>query len=308
MWNRITPVVKNLLIINFLFWLADLVFSHSLGIQLSGLLGLWNITYGNFHLWQPLTYMFMHGGFSHLFFNMFALFMFGSNLEEFWGGKRFLIYYLLTGIGAGAFQEVVWALFNNGQPAVTIGASGAVFGVLLAFAWLFPEVRMFVFPIPVPIRARIMVIIYAFIELGAGLYGSVDGVAHFAHLGGLLFGLILILIWRKKGVSNMEAGAFDTSALKGGCKKVVDTLSDFFKRIFSSKNEGNDYSKFHYQDPINENKNNKNGNFSNHSTDNKTDEKNQVEKDKEIARILEKIKQSGYDSLTQEEKETLFKR
>lgn len=293
MWNRITPVVKNLLIINLLFWLADIVFERSFGVQLSGVLGLWNITYGNFHFWQPLTYMFMHGNFAHLFFNMFALFMFGINLEELWGSKRFLLYYLLTGIGAGFFQELVWALCNYGQPAVTIGASGAVFGILLAFGWLFPEIRMFIFPIPIPVRARVFVIIYAVIELFEGIAGSIDGVAHFAHLGGMLFGLILILVWKKKGINNMEAGEFDDTRLRNTWENIKNKTKNFFK----SEDKSQDYSKYHYHDPIDNDS----------TTSRKKEDSKSSDSDKEIARILEKIKQSGYDSLTDEEKQKLFK-
>ena len=175
--------------------------------------------------WSIITYMFMHGGFSHIFFNMFAVFMFGPILEQTWGPKRFLFYYILCGIGAGLIQEgvqyiqYVIELSQHTQVNLigygvipmeqylnmltTVGASGAVYAILLAFGMLFPNNRLFIFPLPFPIKAKFFVIGYAAIELWAGLANSTgDNVAHFAHLGGMLFGLILILYWRKKSNNN----------------------------------------------------------------------------------------------------------
>lgn len=208
---RNLPIVtKSLLLANLVFWLLDMVLVKY-GIQLTQILGLHYITADGFHWWQPLTYMFMHANFSHLFFNMFAVLMFGPVLEQEWGWKKFLFYYLLCGIGAAVAQELVWMLRidhlmtiynpasvmeNYVNMVITIGASGAVFGILLAFGWLFPNVPMFIIFIPIPIRARIFVIIYAVIELFAGLVNmSGDNVAHFAHLGGMLFGLFPLLWW-----------------------------------------------------------------------------------------------------------------
>lgn len=195
--RNLPTITKNLLLINFVVWLVDYILK-SRGIFLTQWLGLFSATAGGFHFWQPLTYMFMHANFSHLFFNMFAVWMFGPALEQSWGSKRYLLYYLVCGLGAAAVQLGVWALFQPYTPAVTIGASGAVFGILLAFGWLFPDVPMFFLFIPVPIRARTFVIIYAVIELMAGLADfRFDNVAHFAHLGGMLFGWLLILWWRR---------------------------------------------------------------------------------------------------------------
>jgi membrane associated rhomboid family serine protease len=161
----------------------------------------------------------MHADFQHIFFNMFAVWMFGRTLEMVFGPKRFLIYYMVCGIGAGLVQEVVqyaeYALHlsnyegvNTGLAVIpmaeylnmmtTVGASGAVYGILLAFGMLFPNSQMFVFPIPFPIKAKFFVIGYAVIELVSGLGASSDGIAHFAHLGGMIFGFFLILYWRKK--------------------------------------------------------------------------------------------------------------
>ncbi len=205
------PVVKNLLILNVLFFLAD-VSLRTRGIDLTQWLGLHYITAQDFYPWQFITYMFMHGNFSHLFFNMFALWMFGYALENYWGSKRFLVYYLITGVGAALIQTGVLALeirgMTQGLPPfaaqhyinqiVTVGASGAVYGILLAFGMCFPNVPIFLYFF-FPIKAKWFVIIYGVIELFAGIGGTADGVAHFAHLGGMIFGLLLILYWRKHG-------------------------------------------------------------------------------------------------------------
>lgn len=201
---RNLPVVtKNLLLANCIVWILDALLQRS-GIHLVEWFGLMNWSfsafgngYGSFHLWQPLTYMFMHAGFDHLFCNMFAVLMFGPLLEREWGERKFLLYYLVCGIGAALIQELVWSVFMPGQVGVTIGASGAVFGILFAFGWLFPNEAIYLLFIPIPIRARIFVLVYAVIELFAGLANFAgDNVAHFAHLGGMLFGWLLILWWQ----------------------------------------------------------------------------------------------------------------
>ena len=180
------PVVKNLLILNVLFFLADISL-QTRGIDLTQWLGLHYITAQDFYPWQFITYMFMHGNFSHLFFN-------------------------ITGVGAALIQTGVLALeirgMTQGLPPfaaqhyinqrVTVGASGAVYGILLAFGMCFPNVPIFLYFF-FPIKAKWFVIIYGVIELFAGIGGTADGVAHFAHLGGMIFGLLLILYWRKHG-------------------------------------------------------------------------------------------------------------
>ncbi|MBO7454873.1 MAG: rhomboid family intramembrane serine protease [Paludibacteraceae bacterium] len=212
---RNLPVVtKNLLLANVVIWLLD-AWLRRYNIQLAEWLGLMNWSYSafdsgfrSFQIWQPLTYMFMHADFSHLFCNMFAVLMFGPSLEREWGERKFLLYYIVCGLGAALVQELVWMAFMPTLPTVTIGASGAVFGILFAFGWLFPDVPLYIFFIPIPIRARIFVIVYAVIELFVGLGNVVgvtpgDNVAHFAHLGGMLFGWLLILCWQK-GIFNGE--------------------------------------------------------------------------------------------------------
>lgn len=211
--NNLPRITKNLLLANLVMWLATIVMQRW-GLDLNGLLGLHYVSAQSFHWWQPFTYMFMHADFTHLFCNMFAVLMFGPALENQWGENKYLIYYIVTGLGAAFVQECVWAIqiqsmlstyaevlvAGYSNQILTIGASGAVFGILLAFGWLFPDVKMFLLFIPIPIRARVFVILYALFELFAGLAPHAgDNVAHFAHLGGMLFGVILILWWEKFG-------------------------------------------------------------------------------------------------------------
>jgi len=150
-----------------------------------------------FQIWQLVTYGFLHGGLLHLFVNMFALWMFGTSLERFWGSRPFLWFYLVCLVGAGLIQLVVATLAaDSGNLYPTIGASGAVFGILLGFAMMFPEQQlMLLFP-PIPIKAKYFVLFYGAFELYAGVTGSMSGVAHFAHLGGMAFGFLMITYWR----------------------------------------------------------------------------------------------------------------
>ena len=217
-FNILPLVVKNLLIINGLFFLATLAFDKINLVDLTDLLGLHFITASKFHLYQFVTYMFMHGSFSHIFFNMFALWMFGSAIENHWGAKRFLLYYFVTGIGAGIIQEISWAielrdvlqlqgeminLIGEGlipqaellNRFVTVGASGAVYGLLLAFGMMFPNAMIYIYFL-FPMKAKWFVVLYGVIELFSGIVGSSSGIAHFAHLGGMIFGFFLILYWK----------------------------------------------------------------------------------------------------------------
>ena len=216
--NSIPVVTKNILIINVLCFFGSVV-AAKYGIDLNDLLGLHFFLASDFNPAQLITYMFMHAGFQHIFFNMFAVWMFGRTLEQVWGPKRFLFYYILCGIGAGLVQEGVQYIqyvtelvnyegVNTGVAVIpmaeylnlmtTVGASGAVYAILLAFGMLFPNSQMFVFPIPFPIKAKYFVMGYAALEIYLGFGSSADGIAHFAHLGGMIFGFILIMYWRKK--------------------------------------------------------------------------------------------------------------
>ncbi|MEO5593989.1 MAG: rhomboid family intramembrane serine protease [Chitinophagaceae bacterium] len=187
----VPPVVKNLLIVNGLVFLAQYVFEAQ-GIRLEYWGALWGIGTDNFKGWQLVTYQFMHGGFMHILFNMFALWMFGSILEKFWGGKRFFVFYILCGIFAGVAQLL---MENNGY---AVGASGAIMGLMAAFAYLFPNTELYIMFIPIPVKAKY--VIPGFMALD--IFGSIapqagDNVAHWAHLGGALAGLIIVIIWNK---------------------------------------------------------------------------------------------------------------
>jgi membrane associated rhomboid family serine protease len=260
---KILPtVVKNILIINGLFFLATMAFQSAFNIDLTDKLGMHYFGSSQFRPYQIITYMFMHGGFGHIFFNMFAVWMFGNVLENYWGPKRFLIYYLITGIGAiliqmlvsyisissiqhaidifqaspspAAFQQIITQhfegyyrpevmssfiseyysnpstantaqasgmlneLLNFKMDVPTIGASGAVFGILLAFGMMFPNSLIYVY-FAIPVKAKWFVIFYGAIELYSGIADNVgDNIAHFAHLGGMLFGFFMIMYWNKK--------------------------------------------------------------------------------------------------------------
>jgi len=188
------PATRTLILINIGAFLLEQL---SPNIVL-GLFALWPPSTGMFHVWQLITYGFLHDprNLAHIFFNMFALFMFGRALEQYWGARRFVIYYLVCVISAGLTQ--LWVGAVTGLQEETIGASGGIFGVLLAFAWYFPRQRLIVLPIPIPVPAWLFVTIYALIELFFGVTGREQGVAHFAHLGGLLGGALCILYWRTR--------------------------------------------------------------------------------------------------------------
>jgi membrane associated rhomboid family serine protease len=229
------PIVKNIIYINILMLLAYYAAGSVFQINLHRVLGLYFVKSDQFQPYQLITHMFMHGDLMHLFFNMFALYMFGQILEQVWGPKRFLIYYLVTGLGAMVIHESVLAIqyykvINSVSPEVlqdvldnglryaigqktyvdpaarelqsllytpTIGASGAVFGVLLAFGVLFPNTQlMLLFP-PIPIRAKYFVMGYAGIELYLAVTQPGSSIAHAAHIGGMIFGYILLRIWKK---------------------------------------------------------------------------------------------------------------
>lgn len=281
--HNIPTVTRNLLIVNVVVFIATTLLTY-VGLDLNRLLGLHFILASNFHVYQLLTYMFAHGGLSHIFFNMFALWMFGGIVERTWGPRKFLFYYMVCGIGAGLFQELAQigefyyiasnniANFNLSQTMLvaeanapllnswtTVGASGAIYGILLAFGLLYPEERLFIFPLPVPIKAKWFVVGYAAIELFMAFSTANDGVAHIAHLGGMVFGFFLIRYWRRH-----------PSIGYGSSTRYTGSSAD-------TRNETDwDYN---------------------------ARRKAQQE---EVDRILDKIRRSGYDSLTREEKQRLF--
>ncbi len=189
-----SPVVKNLIIINVLVYMATALLPIGGWIREFGALALgtpW------FHTYQFITYMFLHADLDHIFFNMFALYMFGTTLEYELGQKRFLIYYMVCGVGAALIQYLTAVLLGE-LPILLIGASGAVMGLLLAFGVMHPNSTIMLLIPPIPIKAKWFVIIYAAIELFLGWRGA-GHVAHFAHVGGMLWGLMLLLWWKRKG-------------------------------------------------------------------------------------------------------------
>ena len=237
-WSAIMPpVTKNLIIINAIMWVATMLLGQRGLVDLTDYLGLHFWQGSDFHLYQFFTYMFMHdsssfsAGFTHIFFNMFSLWMFGMLLERVMGAKRYLFFYITCGLGAALVQELVWQFtwpnilaginnvetdvinkaitsgeidgrflnqfFNN---LITVGASGAVFGILLAFGMLFPNMPLYIMFIPIPVKAKWAVLGYGLFELFFGVTGTMDNVAHFAHLGGMLFAVMILLYWKKKGV------------------------------------------------------------------------------------------------------------
>lgn len=198
-------VVKNLIIINAIVFVVTMFAQDFMYRTFS----LFYFTSPFFNPFQLITYMFMHGGFWHIFFNMFSLYMFGSILENVWGSKKFFLYYMVCGIGAGLVNELVMYLqiVLSDTPGLveaainrvpTVGASGAIYGLLLAYGMMFPNnVLQFIFP-PIALKAKWMVLIFGAIELLSGISGRGGNIAHFAHLGGMLFGIIMILYWKKK--------------------------------------------------------------------------------------------------------------
>ena len=189
--QKTTPIVLNLIIINALVFVAQMVLDKTTG--LTNYIALYSYQSDLFKPYQLVTHMFAHGGFMHILFNMYALWMFGAVLERVWGPKKFLIFYLVCGLAAGLAQ--MFTMDVNGS---AVGASGAIMGLLAAFAYLFPDTKFYILPFPFPIKAKFMVAIYAAIDLFGGFHpGAADNIAHFAHLGGMVMGFILVIIWGK---------------------------------------------------------------------------------------------------------------
>lgn len=211
---QLPTVTKNLLIINLLVFVATMINENAIVAAF----GLFYPASPHFRVWQFITYMFVHGGFWHIFFNMYTLFIFGCVVENIIGSRKFLILYLVCGIGSALLhlgveytqaQVYLKHIAEGSRQAVeayaalkltpTVGASGAIYGVLIAYAMLFPEARLtLIFP-PISLKAKTWILIFIGIELFTGVTGTIEGVAHFAHLGGMLFGWLLIRYWKNKG-------------------------------------------------------------------------------------------------------------
>lgn len=206
---RLTPVVRNIIMINALVFLAQAIvpnkdFASCFGNYqtgyptdiVTGFLSMWSIRTDCFKPYQLFTYMFVHGGFTHIFFNMLTLAFMGPILETFWGPKRFTLFYIVTGIGAGVFNILIDVFFGAGTFSIMMGASGAIYGILMGFGMLFPNMEVMLLIPPIPIKAKYLVFVLGGLNF---LLDRSGNVAHFAHLGGVIFAFILISLWRKQG-------------------------------------------------------------------------------------------------------------
>lgn len=306
---RIPTITKNLLIINGLIYLFSLILENS-NINLDKYGGLYFFLSENFHIYQFITYQFLHStdSFMHILGNMFGLWMFGSVIENVWGQRKFLFYYISCGIGAGLCQEfaqyATCTLFPNylieAQTSIngtiqvlkvpfiqyimqipTIGASGAIYGIILAFGMSFPNERIFIIPIPFPIKAKWFVMGYAVVELYLSIVSSGDGVAHTAHLGGMLFGFLMIRYWNKHPNARFD---------KSRGQQFFENL----KRNFDQRQQNQHH---------NPNMHAERGGSK--EADMEYNARKKANQD-EIDAILDKIRKSGYDSLSKEEKQKLF--
>ena len=300
---RIPTITKNLLIINLLAFIATYVLQMR-GIDLADIGGLHFFMASHFHFYQLVTYLFLHASFMHILSNMFGLWMFGCVIENVWGPKKFLFYYISCGIGAGLLQEIAqlgsfYMMISEQDPSVsfgeifaigqqlshqlnawtTIGASGAVYAVILAFGMTFPNERLFIIPFPFPIKAKWFVLFYVAIEFFSALGSSGDGVAHTAHLGGMLFGFLMIRYWNRHPSSGFD---------RGRGQQFFENL----KRNFEQRQQ--------------QRGNNMHAERGGSKEDDREFNARKHQNQEEIDAILDKIRKSGYDSLTKEEKKKLF--
>jgi membrane associated rhomboid family serine protease len=259
------PAIKTIILINVGIFLLQLT---PFGDAISALGALWPVGSGNFRIWQPVTYMFLHGGMTHLFFNMFALWMFGAEIETHWGTREFSIYYFVCGIGAALINLIA----TKGGLYPTVGASGAIYGVLLAFGMMFPNRYIFLYFL-FPVKAKYFIAGYALIEFVSGFgsraMGSGSNIAHFAHLGGMLIGFLYITIKRTD---------FETFSLSETLANVGEKIESLFKKRNSPR--------LHTQNRV---------------------APPPPVSNAEIDAILDKISEHGYASLTQEERRKLLK-
>ncbi len=286
-YNIMPPVIKTLLIINVLVFFINYVLADTMLDEFVRRFGaLYPIGHGLFYPWQVITYQFMHGGFSHILFNMLFLWMFGQELENLWGSRKFLVIYLLSGIGAGFAQLFLAPLF--GQVGPTIGASGSVFGILVAYALFFPERYVYIYFL-LPVKAKYLIAFLVVFE-----FFSVDSpgeVAHLAHIGGAVTGFLIIMAERRFNFS-------------------IDSIFDRFKSSGSNSwNAGNKdkpKSDIRFRNPFNIKKQSSDVQDASFYDINATEQSKKNVSQEEIDRILDKISQSGYQNLTEHEKRVLF--
>lgn len=286
------PVIKYLLISNVLIFLLQAFFldflkagSVNIGEVFIKNFAMFTIDSPFFRPWQVFTYMFLHGSFSHLFFNMFALWMFGLELENLWGSKTFLIFYTVCGVGAGIANLFLAPLFTTIPPNVpTVGASGSIYGVLIAFGYLFPDRHIYIYFL-VPIKAKYLVMFYIALEVFAVVSQSQTGIAHIAHLGGGVVGFFFVYFMKKRNLKGLfRTYKDDTSSVFGGRKKEEEYKPpEPEKKVYDAKYE--EFSKKDYENDIRQ---------------------QEREAQEKIDAILDKLSEKGYQSLTEEEKHILF--
>lgn len=288
------PVLKILLVANIAIFIIQSFFLKSFAIggvsaeeYLIRYFYLWPIESGYFYPWQLFTYMFLHGGFMHLFMNMFVLWMFGFELENIWGSKKFLLYYLMCGIAAGVANLLIAPLFTSTGP--TVGASGAIYGILAAFAFLFPNRPVYLYFF-VPIKAKYLIILYMLFDI-LGILSRAEGIAHVAHIGGAVAGLIYLWITTKRGAS------------------MKFRKPDIFDKFNTKQDAGNIYTS--YTNGSSKEQKVKEARFEEIKTEPVDTYKNEMKEQERAAQekidaILDKLSQGGYASLTDEEKKILF--
>ena len=294
-FNLLPPIIKKIIIINIVVFLIQMLFENITFGEYPG----WyvvnryfslNPLFGldpagqefNFQIWQIFSYQFMHGGFSHIFWNMFMLWMFGNEIENILGSRKFLFFYLLSGIGAAAFQLFLAPMISS-HLAFTIGASGAVYGVMIAFALFFPDRQIYVYFL-FPVKAKYLIAFLVIIEFMA--IGNMDVVAHLAHIGGALTGFIFIMLDKKNN--------YNIDRLFNKVKNSVSSFtSSSGSNSFRKPSGGFNFGKKNVQD----------AEFYDINSGTK---KTPTATPKEIDRILDKISESGYQNLTEEEKRILF--
>lgn len=273
------PVLKNIILITVGVYILQMVFQS--GLTFGGepihnwfvrTFYLWPLG-SHFMPWQLVTYMFLHGGFFHIFFNMLMLWMFGMELENTWGSKKFLIFYLTTGIAAGLANLFIAPLFST--PGPTIGASGGVYAVLVAFAMMFPDRYIYLYFF-LPVRAKYMISFFILLEVFNGISGTMDGIAHIAHLGGAVVGAIWVVLDRRGSIDKMLSNVGKKSQVGGGSAWDSSPREAKFYEFTSGKDRP------------------------------KTKDPEFDESQKRIDDILDKISVSGYSSLTEEEKSILL--